>query len=130
MSIKQATSILSYYLTSILFPLVSKTSTLTLERYYIPGSIFPNTGAIVAVSTSLLVQINALRHLLRRMVKTCMRVNIQRKVFNIHIGVCHVNVGDYLITYFVPLPLPSVFTTPFLPISFSNCVVFDLPNGA
>ena len=31
--------------------------------------------------------------------------------------------------YFVPLPLPSIFTTPFLFISFSNCVVFDLPNG-
>ncbi len=38
--------------------------------------------------------------------------------------------GDYFITYLVPFPLPSIFTTPFLPISFSNCVVFDLPNGA
>ena len=36
---------------------------------------------------------------------------------------------DYFITYLVPFPLPSIFTTPFRPISFSNCVVFDLPNG-
>ena len=40
---------------------------------------------------------------------------------------CH---DDYFITYLVPLPLPSIFTTPFFPISFSNWVVFDLPNGA
>lgn len=38
--------------------------------------------------------------------------------------------SSYFITYLVPLPLPSIFTTPFFPISFSNCVVFDLPNGA
>ena len=36
----------------------------------------------------------------------------------------------YFITYLVPLPLPSIFTTPFLFISFSNCVIFDFPNGA
>ena len=42
------------------------------------------------------------------------------------IALCH---GHYFITYLVPLPLPSIFTTPFFPISFSNCVVFDFPNG-
>ena len=35
----------------------------------------------------------------------------------------------YFIAYLVPLPLPSIFTTPFLPICFSNCVVFDFPNS-
>ena len=31
--------------------------------------------------------------------------------------------------YFVPLPFPSTAITPFFSIAFSNCVVFDLPNG-
>lgn len=35
---------------------------------------------------------------------------------------------SHLILYFVPLPFPSIATTPFSPIAFSNCVVFDLPN--
>ena len=36
---------------------------------------------------------------------------------------------NYLIIYFVPLPLPSIAITPFSPISFSNFVVFDFPKG-
>ena len=34
----------------------------------------------------------------------------------------------YFIIYFVPLPLPSTVITPFLLMSFSNCVVFDFPK--
>ena len=38
-------------------------------------------------------------------------------------------ISNYLIIYFVPLPLPSIAITPFSPISFSNFVVFDFPKG-
>ena len=38
-------------------------------------------------------------------------------------------IPNYLIIYFVPLPLPSIAITPFSPISFSNFVVFDFPKG-
>ncbi len=38
-------------------------------------------------------------------------------------------IPNYLIIYFVPLPLPSIAITPFSSISFSNFVVFDFPKG-
>lgn len=38
-------------------------------------------------------------------------------------------IPNYLIIYFVPLPLPSIAITPFSHISFSNFVVFDFPKG-
>ena len=38
-------------------------------------------------------------------------------------------VSHHLMIYFVPLPFPSTAITPFFSIAFSNCVVFDLPNG-
>lgn len=36
---------------------------------------------------------------------------------------------SHLMIYFVPLPFPLIVITPFSPIAFNNCVVFDLPNG-
>lgn len=37
--------------------------------------------------------------------------------------------GSYFIIYLVPLPLPSTIMTPFCPMPFNNCVVFDFPKG-
>ena len=43
--------------------------------------------------------------------------------------ICPLYVLNHLMIYFVPLPFPSTAITPFFSIAFSNCVVFDLPNG-